>query len=292
MALLAGQQEVLDGGVEAQLVDGATHGVVADVEQVPCAVVEQCDDAAGVDGDHALSDAVQQGLPVVGQACYLGDLQSAGVPLDPTRQQPRRHHAQRGTQPEVHQEPLARAAEQLPRRGIRLADRHDGQDRTVGGQDRHLADQRVRAVDVQITRPGPPLHHQAGPEVDAAAGARRVRRRAHDAVGCDQFDQPGTGQGDGTVEVGGEHAARQRVGVAIADDRRRCEVLGDRDHPLAPDLAELARGLGDRNRRDRNEYHRDHDHLEEQELAGETARGELPARPLAPGGPTPGALTQ
>ena len=50
------------------------------------------------------------------------------------------------------------------------------------------------------------------------------------------------------VHVGRQQPAGERVGIAIPNDGRGGHVLGDRDHPLAADLAELPRRLRDRNR--------------------------------------------
>ena len=208
-AVLAGQQEFDDRGIEADTVDAATHRVAADAEQLLRAVVEQRDVALVVHRDHTLTDAVQQRFPMIGQAGDLGDLQPAGVPFDPPRQQPRRQQAQRRAEAEIEQQPLAGAAEQLPHRRIPLADRRDRQHVAVRRQDRHLADQAVHAVDVVVAEPGPALVGPAGPKVHPLADARRVRRHPHGSVRVEDLGQAGARQRHGAVHLRREHLARR-----------------------------------------------------------------------------------
>ena len=105
---------------------------------------------------------------MVGQARDLGHLQAAGVPFDPPGQQPRRDQTQGRTQPQVDQQSFAGPAEQGPHRRVSLADRGDGQHLAVGGQERHLADQAVGAVDVGVAEPGPAFVGPAGAQVFCA----------------------------------------------------------------------------------------------------------------------------
>ena len=204
-AVFAGGQELFDGRVEPHRVDATAHGVAADPEQLLRAVVEQRDDTVGVDRDHALTDAVQQRFPMIGQPGDLRDLQTPGVPLDASRQQPGGQHAECGAEPEVDQQSLTRPAEQLPRRRIGLADRDGRQYRAVGGQDRHLSDERVCAVDVEVAGPCPAVHHPAAPEVGRCADARRVRGHPYPAVGREDLDQARARQRDRAVHLGGKH---------------------------------------------------------------------------------------
>ncbi len=145
-----------------------------DTEQFLGAVVEQRDVALVVHRDHALADAVQQRFPVIGQAGDLGDLQTAGVSLDPPRQQPGRQQAERGAETEVEQQAPARAAELFPHRRIRLADRCDGEHVAVHRQDRHLTDKAVHTVDVVVAEPCAslvgPARAEVHPRADRATG--------------------------------------------------------------------------------------------------------------------------
>ena len=183
-------------GSRPTLSDAAADRVAADAEQLLRAVVEQRDIALVVHRDHTLADAVQQRFPMIGEAGDLGDLQPAGVPFDPPGQQPRRQQAERGAEPEIEQQPLAGAAEQLPHRRIPLADRGDRQHVAVGGKDRHLADQAVHAVDVDVAEPGPALVGPAGPEIHG----RPMRDGSDDtrtaAVGVEDLRQAGARQRD------------------------------------------------------------------------------------------------
>ena len=242
-------------------------------EQFLRAVVEQRDDAVVVHRDDALTDAVQQRFSVIGEPGDLGDLQPAGVPLDAPRQQPGR---ERGPAPHRSPRYISRRSpaprKQLPHRRIRLAHRDDGQHRTVGRQDRNLADEGMCALDVEVAGPGAAVGHPASAEVDVLAHPGRVGRRPDHALGTDELDQSGTGQCDRAVDVGREVLGGERVGVPVADDRRRREVLGDRDHPLAAYVAELAGRLRHRHRGDGDQHHGDDQHLEHQELAGQASR--------------------
>jgi hypothetical protein len=80
--------------------DGPAHGFRRHTKQFLGTVVEQRDVAFVVHRDDAFPDAVQQRFSMIGQAGDLGDLQSASVPFDASRQQPRSQQSQRRTQAE------------------------------------------------------------------------------------------------------------------------------------------------------------------------------------------------
>jgi hypothetical protein len=286
MLTVVRQQEPPHVRVDAEVVDVLADRVRSDAQQVLGAVVEQRDDTVGVYGHDTLADAVQQRFPMIGQTGDLGDLEAAGMAFDASRQQPRRQQTQRGAEPEVHQQSFACAAEQLPHRRIRLADRHHCEDPTVGRQDRHLPDERVRPVDVGIAGPCAALDGAAGAEVDVLPDPRRLRGRRDGSVRRDDLHQSCTRQCHCPFDVGSQHlpdeGVRLTVDDAVAHDRRRRQVLGDRDHPLAAHLAELVRRLRDGHRGDRHQHDRDHQELEHQELSGETARGPPTQRPQLP----------
>ena len=73
---------------QPQIGDIAADAVRRQIEQRPGTVVDDGDLAARPHPEDALPDAVQQGLPVIGQAGDLGGLQPVGLLLDPAGQQP------------------------------------------------------------------------------------------------------------------------------------------------------------------------------------------------------------
>ncbi len=129
----------------------------------------------------------------------------------------------------------------------------------------------MHAVDIEIAEPRPAFVRVTRPEIGVPADAGRVRRHGHGAARVDDLRQPRAGQVDGAVHLGSQQARCKWVGIAVANDRRRGDVLGDRDHALSADLAKLLGRLRDRNRGHGQQHHRDHNQLKSQELAGQTA---------------------
>ena len=75
------------GGVD--VAERAARRGRRDAEQVGGLVVDHRDPPVEVDGEHALLDAVQQGLPLLDQAGDLARLEAERLALDPPRQQQR-----------------------------------------------------------------------------------------------------------------------------------------------------------------------------------------------------------
>ena len=103
----------------------AARGRLGYAEQVRRLVVDHGDPLVEVDGEHALLDAVQQGLALLDEAGDLARLEAERLPLDPPGEQQRPEHPEQARDPQVGQQVRHRGGEVVEHRGIGPRHRDD-----------------------------------------------------------------------------------------------------------------------------------------------------------------------
>ena len=89
--------------------------------------------------------------------------------------------------------------------------------------------------------------------------------------GVDDLGEVGAGEVHGPGDLGREDGADVAVVELVAHDRRRRDVLRDRDHPLPAQVAELVGRRPHRHRADRTQHRRKDDEIQQQELPRDAA---------------------
>ena len=81
-------QHLAQPTLDAQVLDRRTDRVLGQVEQLPRHLVDQGDPVLGIQCDHALRDAAQHRLAVLGEPGDLARLHPASLALDPAGEEP------------------------------------------------------------------------------------------------------------------------------------------------------------------------------------------------------------
>ena len=266
-------QHIEEATFDAQVAQAHARGVLRQVEQPPRDVVDESDPVVRVEGDHALGDAVEQGLTVLGQSGDLVWFESEGLALDAACQQPRSRDAEGQRDAEVGEQVGRRSAEALPRRGEVLGDHHGAQvlaDVVIGdAQHRHLAHELPVAVQRERSRPARTGLHRCVTQRHRLVLQRRVGGNPDPFVGVGDGDGRDLRLGDGLQRHGCQPGALLGDGEVVAHQRVGSDLFGQRRDAAPLNPAEGRLGLGQRHCPDAHQDDEDDAQLEEEQLSGQ-----------------------